>query len=104
MEEKLRTLYDISGECILGMLHAHPSTRPRMSRKVCAALGYDWDIVRNQCRHGDAIIRFFFFEQNPEIDRNYSVVHSCGDTRCINVAHARLGLWNASREKYNPPI
>jgi hypothetical protein len=75
-----------------------------MGKKECMALGYDWDAVRRDCRHGQAMIRFFFFQNNPDIDKDYSVVHSCGDYRCINVAHARLGLWNPTRGKYKPPL
>jgi hypothetical protein len=97
MEEKLKALYDVSGECIISTASKQ---RPRMGRKECAALGYDWPSIRTNCRHADAMIRHFFFEKNPDADKNYSIVHSCGDIRCVNVAHARLGLWNPSRGKY----
>ena len=97
MEEKLRTLYDVSGACIIS---TDAKQRPRMGRKECVALGYDWPSVRSQGHHADSMMRHFFFEMNPGVDKNHSIVYSCGDIRCVNVAHARVGLWNPARGKY----
>jgi hypothetical protein len=95
LQERLKAYYDVSGECIVGIASSTTNLRPRLGRKGCKALGIPWTPMMQR----DSLIRYAFFECNPTIDRNYSITLSCGDNRCVNVEHARLGVLNPPMKK-----
>ena len=84
---------DISGSChIVRGAKWSNNWRPSISKPIARVLGVDyeeWKCV--------AILRVLYFLENPHVDRNYCLSNSCGDYRCANVSHARLGVINPRR-------
>ena len=81
---------DISGECLLSREKKAVGryNRPRMSKHFCKRAGIHW------ISPATSMCRFVFFNNNPEVDKNYCIVLSCGNQNCVRASHCRAGVLN----------
>ena len=95
----MEAFYDLSGSChnIKTKRQFPKHFRPHATRKMCDAMGVDYSIWM-----GSSAQRVLYFTTFPEADQRYTLVSTCGNDNCINIEHARIGLFNPRSRQAAP--
>ena len=95
----MEAFYDLSGNChnVKTKRYYSKQHRPHATREMCEAMGADYSIWE-----GSSAQRVLYFTTFPEADERYTLVSTCANNNCINLEHARIGLFNPRSKRMAP--